>query len=141
MSAGGAAAALDGCNQARRCSRSQARDRLTGDVVTLKKLRLERKDEGIPSSAIREVSLLRELQHPHIVRCCPACRPATFKSAGPVAVRLGCARAPRGLQHLIASAPLRTQVYHRVACMTQQLCWCSSCWASTRIAAGARVAH
>ncbi len=46
----------------------QARDRLTGDVVTLKKLKLERKEEGIPSSAIREVSLLRELQHPHIVR-------------------------------------------------------------------------
>lgn len=50
---------------------AQARDRLTGDVITLKKLKLERQDEGIPSSAIREVSLLRELQHPHIVRHAP----------------------------------------------------------------------
>ena len=54
---------------------AQARDRLTGDVITLKKLKLERQDEGIPSSAIREVSLLRELQHPHIVRHGPTCCP------------------------------------------------------------------
>merc|ERR1712023_606487 len=33
-----------------------------------KKIRLEAEDEGIPSTAIREISILKELQHPNIVR-------------------------------------------------------------------------
>jgi len=36
--------------------------------VALKKIRLEAEDEGIPSTAIREISILKELQHPNIVR-------------------------------------------------------------------------
>jgi len=36
--------------------------------VALKKIRLETEDEGIPSTAIREISLLKELQHPNIVK-------------------------------------------------------------------------
>lgn len=39
-----------------------------GDVWALKTIRLEAEDEGIPSTAIREISLLKELQHPNIVR-------------------------------------------------------------------------
>jgi len=46
----------------------KARNRLTGDMVALKKIRLEAEDEGIPSTAIREISILKELQHPNIVR-------------------------------------------------------------------------
>ena len=37
-------------------------------VSILKSTRLEAEDEGIPSTAIREISLLKELQHPNIVR-------------------------------------------------------------------------
>lgn len=33
----------------------------------MKKIRLESEDEGVPSTAIREVSLLKELQHKNIV--------------------------------------------------------------------------
>merc|ERR1719445_2496618 len=33
----------------------------------MKKIRLESEEEGVPSTAIREVSLLKELQHPNIV--------------------------------------------------------------------------
>lgn len=46
----------------------KAKDRLTGDVLALKKIRLESMDEGIPSTAIREISLLKQLQHQNIVR-------------------------------------------------------------------------
>lgn len=46
----------------------KASDKATGEVVALKKIRLEAEDEGIPSTAIREISLLKELQHPNIVR-------------------------------------------------------------------------
>ena len=47
----------------------KARNRVSGELVALKKIRLEAEDEGIPSTAIREISILKELQHPNIVRC------------------------------------------------------------------------
>ncbi|GAB1201284.1 kinase-like domain-containing protein [Aspergillus pseudonomiae] len=37
-------------------------------IVALKKVRLETDDEGVPSTTIREISLLKELNHPNIVR-------------------------------------------------------------------------
>eukprot|EP00543_Licmophora_paradoxa_P009201 CAMPEP_0202467384 /NCGR_PEP_ID=MMETSP1360-20130828/71786_1 /ASSEMBLY_ACC=CAM_ASM_000848 /TAXON_ID=515479 /ORGANISM="Licmophora paradoxa, Strain CCMP2313" /LENGTH=306 /DNA_ID=CAMNT_0049091905 /DNA_START=31 /DNA_END=951 /DNA_ORIENTATION=- len=46
----------------------RAKDRITGEIIALKRIRLEAEDEGIPSTAIREISLLKELQHPNIVR-------------------------------------------------------------------------
>jgi len=42
----------------------------TGGIYALKTIRLDAEDEGIPSTAIREISLLKELQHPNIVRLC-----------------------------------------------------------------------
>jgi hypothetical protein len=36
--------------------------------VALKKIRLEAEDEGVPSTAIREISLLKELKDDNIVR-------------------------------------------------------------------------
>ncbi|DBA00375.1 TPA: hypothetical protein N0F65_000560 [Lagenidium giganteum] len=43
-------------------------DLKTGQVVALKRIRLETEDDGIPSTALREISVLRELEHPNIVR-------------------------------------------------------------------------
>ena len=43
-------------------------DTETGQIVALKKIRLESEDEGIPSTAIREIALLKELQHENIVK-------------------------------------------------------------------------
>ena len=48
----------------------KARDRVSGQTIALKKIRLEQEEEGIPSTAIREISLLKELQHHNVVRCC-----------------------------------------------------------------------
>ncbi|XP_054989780.1 cyclin-dependent kinase 3 isoform X2 [Sorex araneus] len=46
----------------------KARHRDTGRLVALKKIRLDLETEGVPSTAIREISLLKELKHPNIVR-------------------------------------------------------------------------
>ena len=36
-------------------------DKVTNELVALKKIRLEHDDEGIPSTAIREISLIKEV--------------------------------------------------------------------------------
>eukprot|EP00090_Calanus_glacialis_P001785 TRINITY_DN11317_c0_g1_i1.p1 TRINITY_DN11317_c0_g1~~TRINITY_DN11317_c0_g1_i1.p1 ORF type:complete len:316 (-),score=110.44 TRINITY_DN11317_c0_g1_i1:136-1083(-) len=45
----------------------KGKNKKTGEIVAMKKIRLESEDEGVPSTAIREISLLKELQHPNIV--------------------------------------------------------------------------
>lgn len=50
----------------------KARDRTTQKLVALKKIKLENEDEGMPSTAMREISILKELQpHPNIVKYFP----------------------------------------------------------------------
>ncbi|KAJ6442024.1 cell division control protein 2 [Purpureocillium lavendulum] len=47
----------------------KARDLANGGrIVALKKIRLEAEDEGVPSTAIREISLLKEMKDPNIVQ-------------------------------------------------------------------------
>lgn len=45
----------------------KARDRVTGEIVALKKVRLENEKEGFPITAVREIKILRLLNHPNIV--------------------------------------------------------------------------
>ena len=45
----------------------RAMDRRTSEIVALKKIRLDHGDEGIPQTALREVSILQELHHPNVV--------------------------------------------------------------------------
>ena len=45
----------------------KCRDLRTGEMVALKKIRLEKEDDGVPSTAIREISLLKGLKHPNVV--------------------------------------------------------------------------
>ncbi|GFN80370.1 cyclin-dependent kinase 12 [Plakobranchus ocellatus] len=45
----------------------KARDINTGTLVALKKVRLENEKEGFPITAVREIKILRQLQHPNIV--------------------------------------------------------------------------
>ena len=46
----------------------KAKDKITGEFVALKKIKLETEDEGIPSTALREISILKELDHVNIVK-------------------------------------------------------------------------
>lgn len=46
----------------------RAQNRVTGHIVALKRIRLDNKEEGIPCTAIREISLLKDLNHQNIVR-------------------------------------------------------------------------
>lgn len=46
----------------------KAKDKLTSEIIALKKIRLEHEDEGVPSTAIREISLVKDCQHPNIVK-------------------------------------------------------------------------
>lgn len=45
----------------------KCKDLVTGEFVALKKIRLEKEDDGVPSTAIREISLLKGIKHPNIV--------------------------------------------------------------------------
>ena len=45
----------------------KAKNRETGVIVALKQVRLDNDDEGVSSSALREICLLKELKHKNIV--------------------------------------------------------------------------
>ncbi|XP_050044324.1 uncharacterized protein [Dermacentor andersoni] len=45
----------------------KAKDKDTGELVALKKVRLENEKEGFPITAVREIKILRQLNHPSIV--------------------------------------------------------------------------
>lgn len=46
----------------------KAKNKDNGQIVALKRIRLDSDDEGVPCTAIREISLLKELQHRNIVK-------------------------------------------------------------------------
>lgn len=46
----------------------KAKHKETHEIVALKRVRLDEDDEGIPSSALREICILKELKHKNIVR-------------------------------------------------------------------------
>ena len=46
----------------------KAKDQRDQEIYALKKIRLQAEEEGIPSTAIREISLLKELNHINIVK-------------------------------------------------------------------------
>eukprot|EP00039_Didymoeca_costata_P032532 m.38210 g.38210 ORF g.38210 m.38210 type:complete len:301 (-) comp9403_c0_seq2:550-1452(-) len=46
----------------------KAEDKQTSEIVALKRIRLDCVEEGVPCTALREISLLKELKHPNVVR-------------------------------------------------------------------------
>ncbi|KAG0200049.1 Cyclin-dependent kinase 10 [Mortierella sp. GBA30] len=45
----------------------RARDKKTGEIVALKRIRMERENDGLPISSLREIKLLKTLRHDNIV--------------------------------------------------------------------------
>ncbi len=45
-----------------------ARDKAIGDLVALKKIRMDNEKEGFPITAIREIKLLKQLNHENVIR-------------------------------------------------------------------------
>ncbi len=45
----------------------KAQNLQTGEIVAIKMIKLEKEDDGVPSTAIREISLLKNLKHPNVV--------------------------------------------------------------------------
>jgi serine/threonine protein kinase len=46
----------------------KARAKKSGMIVAIKKIKFSKDDEGIPAPVLREVSILHEMKHEHIVR-------------------------------------------------------------------------
>lgn len=46
----------------------KARDKTNNQIVALKSIWLENEDEGMPSTAMREIAILKELDHVNIVK-------------------------------------------------------------------------
>jgi cyclin-dependent kinase 2 len=47
----------------------KGRDLQENRAVALKEIRIDADEVGMPSTALREIALLRELDHPYIVKC------------------------------------------------------------------------
>lgn len=45
-----------------------ARDKQTGEIVALKKIRMDNEKEGFPITAIREIKILKKLQHENVIK-------------------------------------------------------------------------
>lgn len=46
----------------------KARDIQTGQLVAIKQLRTQSTEEGIPQTTLREITFLKDLDHPNIVK-------------------------------------------------------------------------
>ena len=46
----------------------KVRNKASHEICAMKKIKFDSEDEGVPSTSIREISLLKELTHPNIVQ-------------------------------------------------------------------------
>lgn len=46
----------------------KAQKKNTNEIVAIKKIKLDVDSEGIPSTALREISILKKMVHPNIVK-------------------------------------------------------------------------
>eukprot|EP00767_Chilomastix_cuspidata_P002612 gnl/Chilomastix_cuspidata/2735.p2 GENE.gnl/Chilomastix_cuspidata/2735~~gnl/Chilomastix_cuspidata/2735.p2 ORF type:complete len:137 (-),score=17.67 gnl/Chilomastix_cuspidata/2735:12-422(-) len=73
----------------------KARDKRSGRIVALKEIRIDSPDEGVPSTAVREISLLMELKHPNVVECARRLTPGSSRSCTRRAASRSCSSSSR----------------------------------------------
>lgn len=87
----------------------KAEDNITGKIVAIKKIKINYEDEGVPATAMREISLLKECDHQNVIKlheilnsktmlflvfdCLDMDLRAYLKRYGPFKERLGLSRA------------------------------------------------
>lgn len=105
----------------------KAIDRENGDMVAMKKMRMEAWTEGVPATALREISVLKEVDHPNVVRW--GGRQCGLVCAAGGALKLGRKKhaKPRRARSLPPSPGSRTCSSTRRATCTSSL----SCWTAT----------
>ncbi|EAU92872.2 cmgc/cdk/pitslre protein kinase [Coprinopsis cinerea okayama7 len=70
----------------------RARDRQTGDIVALKKLKLDEEKNGFPITALREIYALMTCQHENVVRIREVVLPPPLSTDAPSALHLASIR-------------------------------------------------
>ncbi|KAL6772389.1 hypothetical protein ACKKBG_A30030 [Auxenochlorella protothecoides x Auxenochlorella symbiontica] len=93
----------------------KARDRRTGKIVALKRLRLDRERDGMPVTSVRELRSLQETSHPNIVALLGVVTGASLDS-----VFLVFEYCPHDLAHIVdrLAVPL---VLSEIKCLLHQL--------------------
>eukprot|EP00727_Mastigamoeba_balamuthi_P002725 m51a1_g1245 putative protein (340) ;mRNA; r:160-2263 len=101
---------------------NKAKHKKTGRVVALKRVRMESEQEGLPISAVREITLLRRLRHPNIITLfdvrCSAPTPAT-RHRGSVYMVLEYVE--NDLEALVESGATRWLSQSQVKCIARQM--------------------
>ena len=46
----------------------KAKDKTNNKIVAVKKIRIDNEEEGMPSTTLREIATLKELDHPNIIK-------------------------------------------------------------------------
>ena len=99
-----------------------ANDKQTNEEVALKKIRMDNEKEGFPITAIREIKLLKNLEHDNVIRLKEIVR---SQCARPVPLSaepcMRCRPVPASLFALV------TLGYPRVSCLTLLCFLCLTC--------------
>ncbi|GAB4821329.1 hypothetical protein N2152v2_008375 [Parachlorella kessleri] len=99
-------------------SEYKARDRKTGDIVALKRLRMDRERDGMPVTSVRELRVLQTCRHPNLVSLLRVVTGPTLDS-----VFLVFEYCSHDLGRLVDS--LRHPFHQsEVKCLLQQVQWC-----------------
>ncbi len=110
-----------------------AKNRETGEIVALKKVRMDNEKEGFPITAIREIKILKSLTHINVVKMkeivVSRVRAAAAQRMGVAGQAEGALRRHTANPNTSVGAPAarRTPPTRTRAAST----WCSSTWTTT----------
>jgi len=114
-----------------------AKSRETGEIVALKKVRMDNEKEGFPITAIREIKILKSLTHNNVVKM----KEIVVSRVRRRGYRSRCAPAPCGAHGALTLTPRSPALRRRRTPPTRTKAastWCSSTWTTTSLASRVR---